>query len=110
MNVNPNSKHPFRKTTLKKLLIDIIMKLYNDEGMIFSVFFTDNSLLEYETHKRGRIYLRRLSGSECSAIASEVLLGTSKLSGSTDTPEESTDTKGRKKNKKDTFYFNGYSN
>ena len=71
--------------------------------MIFSVFFTDNSLLEYETHKRGRIYLRRLSGSECSAIASEVLLGTSKLSGSTDTPEESTDTKGRKKNKKDTF-------
>ena len=78
--------------------------------MIVSVFFTDNSLLEYETHKRGRIYLRRLSGSECSAIASEVLLGTSKFSGSTDTSEESTDTKGRKKNKKDTFYFNGYSN
>ena len=77
--------------------------------MIVSVFFTDNSLLEYETHKRGRIYLRRLSGSECSAIASEVLLGTSKLSGSTDTSEESNDTKGRKKNKKDTFYFNRYS-
>ena len=70
--------------------------------------FSDNALLEYETHRRGRIYLRRLSGSECSAIASEVLLGTSKFNGSTDTSEETTDTKGRKKNKKETFRFNGY--
>ena len=73
---------------------------------IFS-FLTDNALLEYESHKRGRIYLRRLSGSECSAIASEVLLGTNKFNGSTETSEESADTNGRKKKKKDTFYFNG---
>ena len=68
-----------------------------------SHYFLDNALLEYESHKRGRIYLRRLSGSECSAIASEVLLGTSKFSeSSSSTTEECTEKNSRKKNKKDT--------
>jgi len=63
--------------------------------------------LEYEAHKRGRIYLRRLSGSECSAIASEVLLGNSKFNGSSTSSDESTDKKDKKKNKKESLYLNG---
>ena len=44
--------------------------------LCFSLFpFPDeNGLLEYEPHRRGRIYLRRLSGSGVSAAAAEVFL------------------------------------
>ncbi len=43
--------------------------------IFFSFSFPDeNGLLEYEQHRRGRIYLRRLSGSGVSAAAAEVFL------------------------------------
>jgi hypothetical protein len=40
----------------------------------FALFSDENGLLEFEPHRRGRIYLRRLSGSGISAAAAEVFL------------------------------------
>ena len=41
----------------------------------FGSFFPDeNGLLDYDGHRRNRIYLRRLSGSGISAAAAEVFL------------------------------------
>ena len=70
--------------------------------------FSDGALLEYEAHRRGRIYLRRLSGSECSAIASEVLLGSNKFNDSSPSSDGSTGKTGGKKGKKETSYLNGW--
>ena len=67
---------------------------------------SDGALLEQEAHRRGRIYLRRLSGAECSAIASEVLLGSSNFndSSSSDASSASAEKTSNGTDKKSTYF------
>jgi hypothetical protein len=59
-------------TKVSKLIIRFPLSSFIN---FFFLSITDeNGLLEYEPHRRGRIYLRRLSGSGVSAAAAEVFL------------------------------------